>query len=826
MATKARVGFVVCLVLLACEEQKRLAKVGDFCSDDKDCESGLCFESKCLALDGDEDGDGLMNGIEKHLLGTNLFSADTDGDGINDYDEVGGDINAPFDSDGDGIIDALESASADLDKDCLPDQFDPHNETPDKEMEKQIARIHCQKSGGVCRDKVDQIMASCEDGEPKCDYSQVDGYEEQETKCDGIDNDCNGETDEGLDGAPCEITNEYGSCTGVFTCIGGEAVCEGQKPEAEKCDEKDNDCDGEIDEDFDLLGEECTVGTGACEAKGRFVCAEDGLDVVCDATPGSPGDENCDGVDNDCDGETDEDFGLLGKECTVGTGACEATGMFVCAEDGLDVVCHGTPGLPSDEKCDAVDNDCDGETDEDNVCPPGTVTITGKLYDGETFEPLVGAIVRVTSINVDSLLGGLNYLTETESDSKGRFVLKVKPNCYKMEISLTGYQGLLMPKVCFSENEIRPFELALAQEDSWLIPLNVCGRVFSYQCDSPDKLPLPFATVQVFGGSNENLLGIGVADGEGYYCVSGLPAKDHNGKEFSQVFVSLSAEGVWPETGSEGIPFIVGHVVLSDLFTSLVCPGHLTSFTLIEEDFENSVEGWDFGKKVHGTGWQIITQGTHTNSALGKCVSEPSKAEDCSFGDAGCYVCRPDQQGCLPAPGSLPNPFGTRAVWFGNASFNNFLSDGSDCTSMNGGVGEQVFGTLYSPFVQLEAQQYGSSVIFTFRAAWEVESVRLFEGVDSLVVGYETEDANGKVEKTVLGRLTPTDVMPIKSGVGYSSAGFARPPLWGVFGYYFWVRPEIQKVRVFFTFDSVDGTENGFRGVLIDEIRLSQLLGP
>ncbi len=57
--------------------------------------------------DADADGDGFLN-VEESSVGLDPYNADSDGDGISDYDEVGGDINAPRDSDFDGIYDALD----------------------------------------------------------------------------------------------------------------------------------------------------------------------------------------------------------------------------------------------------------------------------------------------------------------------------------------------------------------------------------------------------------------------------------------------------------------------------------------------------------------------------------------------------------------------------------------------------------------------------------------------------------------------------------------------------------------------------------------------
>jgi hypothetical protein len=77
----------------------------------------------------DSDSDGLSNSQET-ALGTSTSNADTDGDGENDGAEVGGNVASPLDSDGDGVIDALESSVTDTDGDGTPDESDPSNSNP------------------------------------------------------------------------------------------------------------------------------------------------------------------------------------------------------------------------------------------------------------------------------------------------------------------------------------------------------------------------------------------------------------------------------------------------------------------------------------------------------------------------------------------------------------------------------------------------------------------------------------------------------------------------------------------------------------------------
>jgi hypothetical protein len=89
--------------------------------------------------------------------------------------------------------------------------------------------------------------------------------------------------------------------------------------------------------------------------------------LSCTATPGEPSDEACDQLDNDCDGSTDEDFGV-GQACTAGVGACRRRGVTECNENA-EAVCNVAPGDPSAEECNGIDDDCNGEIDDGLECP-------------------------------------------------------------------------------------------------------------------------------------------------------------------------------------------------------------------------------------------------------------------------------------------------------------------------------------------------------------------------------------------------------------------------------------------------------------------------
>ncbi len=104
-----------------------------------------------------------------------------------------------------------------------------------------------------------------------------------------------------------------------------------------------------------------TCGTGACQRSG--VC----ISGVATCTPGSPSAETCDNIDNDCDGSTDESLAqscYTGPSGTSGVGECNA-GTQTCTS-GVWGSCIGEV-TPSSELCNGVDDDCDGVVDDNCV---------------------------------------------------------------------------------------------------------------------------------------------------------------------------------------------------------------------------------------------------------------------------------------------------------------------------------------------------------------------------------------------------------------------------------------------------------------------------
>ena len=395
---------------LANPDQKDLDgdTVGDACDPDRDGDLVPNLVDNCKDtvnplqddLDGDlvgdvcdmdDDGDGVADSADNCPLVVNPGQEDADGDTVGDACDGDSDGDGdPDDKDCDpfdpavhlgavelcdgkdnncflGVDEGFKDSDLDGYKDCVdpdddndgePDVFDC---APVNPLVYPGATEVCNKVDDDCDGKVDDGLGSITCGFGECKHTSpickdgalqmcnpFDGASVE--KCDALDNDCDGMTDEDLGSTTCGV----GQCQHtVSNCMDGQkVVCDPLAGASQDlCDGLDNDCDGSIDEDLGST----TCGVGACKhTVGNCV---GGMTKYCNPKEGASA-EICDGVDNDCDIDVDEGLGAV--ECGVG----ECLHLQQLCVGGKPASCNPFEGVAG-ETCDGLDNDCDGLVDEE-----------------------------------------------------------------------------------------------------------------------------------------------------------------------------------------------------------------------------------------------------------------------------------------------------------------------------------------------------------------------------------------------------------------------------------------------------------------------------
>ena len=229
-----------------------------------------------------------------------------------------------------------------------------------------------------------------------CDDADSSTYPNAPEICDGVDNNCDDQVDEGVtlelyvdadgDGFG-DVTQPTEACAVSDGLVPNANDCDDEQntvfPSApELCDDLDNDCDGTVDED--IIGtwyrdaDDDGFGTIEDVIQGCVVDGYISTDGDCD--DGNPNisplaEEVCDEIDNNCNGEADENLLLSvfidADEDGYGD---DANIIEVCSlEQGMATIggdCDDINGLVypnATELCDGIDNDCNGDVDGSNA---------------------------------------------------------------------------------------------------------------------------------------------------------------------------------------------------------------------------------------------------------------------------------------------------------------------------------------------------------------------------------------------------------------------------------------------------------------------------
>ncbi|HRR74456.1 MAG TPA: putative metal-binding motif-containing protein [Myxococcota bacterium] len=179
----------------------------------------------------------------------------------------------------------------------------------------------------------------------------------------------------------CHKTNVFGRCPGVRTCDG---ECDARWAERESCNGIDDDCNGEIDDN--LVSSPCDITNmiGTCKGMSKCVNGE----MVCEGREATI--EVCNGIDDDCNGITDDEDA---EGCFPHYLDLDGDGWGVTADQKCLCGPKGShratkAGDCDDENpliypgaaevCNGKDDNCDGRTDE-----PGAQDCVYYYYDND-----------------------------------------------------------------------------------------------------------------------------------------------------------------------------------------------------------------------------------------------------------------------------------------------------------------------------------------------------------------------------------------------------------------------------------------------------------
>jgi hypothetical protein len=449
--------------------------VEDIDGDGYSEEQGDCDDSNELIHPGiDESCDGVDNNcdgeIDENVLTTFYLDEDLDGYGNefsttqacevpNGYVPIGNDC----DDGNDSIYPSAVEVCDEIDNNCN-DEIDEGvgieyfiDRDADGFGDENSIEWHCEEMEGVTT-----IGGDCDD------TNAVINPDANEV-CDGLDNNCNDTTDEAVTNTYYADTDTDGfgdensiveACDKPTGYVDNNEDCNDsdsniQPTATEQCDSIDNNCDGFIDEtgaigsqgwyldsDGDGFGDSTNFQISCDQPTGYVSNSSDCNDSDSSISPIAT--EQCDSIDNDCDGAIDDADGNLTTstiwyldhdtdgygDSNVSLSLCTQPSNYVSdATDCNDFDGSISPGAT--EICDTIDNDCDGAVDDADT----NISYSGsdQYYtdnDGDGFgDTALGIMTCAPSSSMVGIAGDCDDNSITVYPTSDEFCDGVDNNC-------------------------------------------------------------------------------------------------------------------------------------------------------------------------------------------------------------------------------------------------------------------------------------------------------------------------------------------------------------------------------------------------------------
>jgi hypothetical protein len=261
-----------------------------------------------------------------------------------------------------------------------------------------------------------------------------------------------------VDGYPFTDINVDGDGDGYTViqgdCNDGDVSVNPGAPEV--CDGKENDCNLSTPDGYgeSWYGNVCDGSDADLCTGGIYVCA-DGIQTCTDDADDEV--EICDGLDNDCDGQIDEDLGTT----TCGIGVCERT-INTCIGGEVQTCTPRSPTEFPEITCnDILDNDCDTFTDmSDTDCSEsdnaidlhGTWSqievVSGSLPDIANKELTVEAMIKGNVSNLNGEIFSPGVFLEVK-DNEPMFGIGINPNPTSTPDYAVGSLGSMLAQVWY-----------------------------------------------------------------------------------------------------------------------------------------------------------------------------------------------------------------------------------------------------------------------------------------------------------------------------------------------------------------------------------------